>query len=75
MTDFETLTAMLDKATIGWVRYELMRSGLADGSFAVHVGDDRDSGLSQPYKGGYLGFYTEIAFAPDGSLLAVWAYE
>lgn len=75
MTDFEKLAAMLDKAGIGWVRHDLTRSGMDEGSFVVHVGDDRDSQLSQPYDGGYIGFYTEIAFGPDGSLLAVWAYE
>lgn len=81
-TDFETLTAMLDKAKIGWQQAsEAPGHGTPTGSFSIDIGNPHYAGptsgpeLTQPYDGGYNGFWTEIAFSPRGELLAMWAWE
>lgn len=75
MSDLDAFRAMLDQARIPYSEAPTQRSG-------THTPEMRDGCVSisieaneQPLSGGYSGFGTEVVFGPDGSLLAVWAWE
>ena len=86
MNDKEAIIAMLDKARIPWepddlTNRNLHADGLPAGAASLRVGngmgtvDEMGARRRQPYDGGYLYFWSEFVFGPDGDLLAVWAWE
>jgi hypothetical protein len=77
MTDLEMFKAMLDRARIEFSeRASTPNDGpqaeraLPPGSLVLTIDGDH-----QPRPGGYRGFESDVAFGPDGVLLAVWAWE
>jgi hypothetical protein len=79
VTDRETFLAMLDRAGIPHREAPPGRgeNGTPEGATAIQVGDLSwfDEPRRQPLCGGYSGFFSELVFAGDGHLLAVWAWE
>jgi len=81
-SDREVLTAMLDRARIGWRFSDPSKAahwvpnGVPADATSVLVGEPPGPNLPQPLdSGGYRGFFTEIVFDTEGGLLAVWSWE
>lgn len=71
MTDLETFKGMLKRAGIQW------KEGYCSGNLDEYctTGEAGDTIIEPLNVKGYLGFFTEIAFAPDGSLRAIGCWE
>jgi hypothetical protein len=83
--DLEMFRAMLARARIPHeegptqTAETTQRSAVPEGSTSIRTPGEAPwwgSGAEpQPYPGGYSGFFAEAVFGPDGTLLAIWAWE
>lgn len=79
-SDKGSLTTMLVAAGISYIELATdIRRGVPANSTSFIIGDYIDNTdkrfMGQTYRGGYSGFFTEMVFDPEGTLIAVWAWE